>query len=445
MDPHWGFAGIAAIALVLLLFSARHERRWRLIRDLPTSHPGGVFIGLVEVVAETRCAHPLISYLAGERCVHYRWSVDEHWSRTVRETYTDSKGNTQTRTRHESGWTTVASGGEECLFELADESGAVRVDPAGARVVGSTSLDTQCEPGDALYYAKGPDEAISNSDMRRRFHETIIPLGAQLYVLGHARERDDIAAAEIAYDRDTPMFVISVQGEQAVAKGYFWAALALQIGAWLIAVGGSAWLAGALSPYHDPMDAIPAAAIATGGYVAARLVGWSWLVFNGLVELRNRVRQGWSNIEVQLRRRFDLITRLVPIVEAMAAHEAGAQASVAMMRSQLLVTPPGTPGPDLLAASPRLTAVAEAYPKLVAQGNFAALHASLIDCEDRIALARAYFNDIATHWNTRLERFPDIVVARIAHMRRQALMAEMDAGSDGQVARQSAPEVKLKP
>ena len=61
IDPHWGFVGIGPVALVALLFSLRHERRWRLIRDLPTSHPGGVFIGLVEVVAEVRCAQALTS------------------------------------------------------------------------------------------------------------------------------------------------------------------------------------------------------------------------------------------------------------------------------------------------------------------------------------------------------------------------------------------------
>ena len=151
--------------------------------------------------------------------------------------------------------------------------------------------------------------------------------------------------------------------------------------------------------------------------------------YNRLVRLRNEVDTGWANIDVQLKRRFDLITRLVPIVEAVSAHESGVQRAVAAMRGQLMATAPGAAGPDVRAAMPVLTLVSEAYPDLKAQTNFAALSNSLRDCEDRIALARTYFNDIATHWNIRLDRFPDLILAKLTRLQRQALMPELEPPS----------------
>jgi hypothetical protein len=102
----------AFLGLLTLWGAFRAGRRRRLVENLPTSKTTGVFIGLVELKGTAEAANPLTSFLAEQPCTAYSWSVDEHWSRTVTETYTDGDGKTQTRTRHESGWTTVASGGE---------------------------------------------------------------------------------------------------------------------------------------------------------------------------------------------------------------------------------------------------------------------------------------------------------------------------------------------
>ena len=93
--------GLLAVASLIAAFRA--GRRRRLIDNLPTSKTSGVFIGLVELKGTAESAEPLISYLAGQACVHYAWTVQEHWSRIVVTTETDSKGNTHTVTRHESG------------------------------------------------------------------------------------------------------------------------------------------------------------------------------------------------------------------------------------------------------------------------------------------------------------------------------------------------------
>src|SRR2546427_5864361 len=118
-------------ALVCLLFALRSGKRKRLVDNLPTSKTTGVFIGLVELKGAAESAEPLTSYLACQPCVQYQWRIEEHWSRTVTETYTDSDGKTRTRTRHESGWKTVADGGETIPFYLQGECGGLLGRPAG--------------------------------------------------------------------------------------------------------------------------------------------------------------------------------------------------------------------------------------------------------------------------------------------------------------------------
>src|SRR5207237_9818215 len=73
-----------------------------------------------------------------------------------------------------------------------------------------------------LYYGKGPPEAVANSDFRRRFTETAVALHAELYVMGQARERQDVVAPEIAQDPTAPMFLISTRSEQQISSGFRW-------------------------------------------------------------------------------------------------------------------------------------------------------------------------------------------------------------------------------
>src|SRR6266516_3972851 len=148
-----GLGGV--LAFVCLLFALRSGKRNRLIDNLPTSKTSGVFIGLVELKGTAEAAQPLTSYLAGSACVHYAWTVEGHWSRTVTTTETVSKGNTRTVTRHESGWTQVDNGGETIPFYLQDDCGVVLVRPDGAKIEPVNIFDETCSPLNALYYGKG--------------------------------------------------------------------------------------------------------------------------------------------------------------------------------------------------------------------------------------------------------------------------------------------------
>ena len=139
-------------------------------------------------------------------------------------------------------------------------------------------------------------------------------------------------------------------------------------------------------------------------------------VYNGLVRLRNRVQEAWRQIDVELKRRHDLIGNLVETVKGYAAHERGTLEDVMKARSAAMA---GGQGPAaqaqaegaLSAALGRLFAVAEAYPDLKANQNFLALQEELTSTEDRIASARRYYNANVRELNTRVETVPSNIVA----------------------------------
>jgi hypothetical protein len=409
------------LGLICLGAAIRSARRKRLVDDLPTSKTTGVFIGLVELKGSAESGRPLTSYLASHACVHYAWQIDERWSRTVTETYTDNEGRTQTRTRHESGWTTVANGGDSQIFYLQDDCGIVRVDPAGAKLETQTIFDETCGRMEPLYYGKGPARAVADSDHRRRFVETAIELHAPLYVMGQARERADMVAPEIVFDKSAPMFLISTRSEEQVSAGFGWGVWGWGIFGLILFVGG--FFAAQTRQSQPEVGLLLVMAMI---YLGIAGLGWVWMVFNSLIDLRQRVRQGWSQVDVQLKRRHDLIPNLVSTVQGLRDYENNLQTEIAHLRGQQGATPPGEPGTDYQACGKIVIAVAERYPELTAQPAFLNLQKNLSDTEQRIALARGYFNSIATFYNTRLEVVPDRFVAALASLKPQVLMAAND-------------------
>ena len=137
--------------------------------------------------------------------------------------------------------------------------------------------------------------------------------------------------------------------------------------------------------------------------------------YNRLVRLRNEADTGWSNIDVQLQRRADLIPNLVETVRAYAAHERGVFEEVTRARAALQQA--GSPGTaaeaneGLTVAIGRLFAVAEAYPELKASENFLSLQEDLTDTEDKISAARRYYNATVMRFNTGVQTFPWLLVA----------------------------------
>jgi LemA protein len=150
------------------------------------------------------------------------------------------------------------------------------------------------------------------------------------------------------------------------------------------------------------------------GVVAALLV-YGIYAFNRLVRIRNRVDNAWSQIDVQLRRRYDLIPNLVEAVKGYAAHEREVFEEVTRARSQGMEA--GTVQDQAHAENQitrglrQLLAVAENYPQLKANQNFLALQEELTGTESKIAYARQFYNDQVMDLNTRIQSFPSSVVA----------------------------------
>src|SRR6059036_2504217 len=137
--------------------------------------------------------------------------------------------------------------------------------------------------------------------------------------------------------------------------------------------------------------------------------------FNGLVQLRNRVDNAWAKIDVQLKRRYDLIPNLVETVKGYAAHEQGTLEAVINARNRAMnATSPGDKAQAenmLSGALKSLFALAEAYPQLRAIESFTSLQNSLAQIEDTVQNARRYYNAVVRDLNTKIQQFPTNIFA----------------------------------
>jgi len=157
--------------------------------------------------------------------------------------------------------------------------------------------------------------------------------------------------------------------------------------------------------------------------IVVLIVGFFWLGFNGLVKRRNQVDNAWSQIDVQLKRRHDLIPNLVETVKGYAAHERGTFEAVTQARANAInaQTPADQAQAEnvLSGALKSLFAVAEAYPDLKANQNFLNLQEELTSSEDRVAYARQYYNDSVLSYNTQIQKFPTVLLAGMFHFEKR--------------------------
>lgn len=411
-------AGITtSLSLLFVWLAVRASRMRRYLHDTPTSPAAGVFIGDVECKGTAESDGPLCTYLSETACVHYTWSITEDWGRWVTETYKDDKGNTRTRQRYETGSTTIASGGSQIPFYLRDTTGVILIWPEGARIESRPNVRFSCGPTHPSYYGKGPAGAVTDSLHRRHFYEDTIPLHARIFVAGRARERRDMVAAEIAADRDARLFLISVRDEKEVASGYGIASWVWAIVGLIVFVVGGLMLAGGMSTAKEA--SVVGFVIAILGYPLLLALAWGWMAFNSIVSLRQRVKRAWSNIEVELKRRADLLPNLAAVVKAARMHDKDTQQVIAVLRAQASIAPAHARDRDVKVQGVVrvMHAIAEAYPSISAQPNFLALQQELSNTEARIALARTYYNGIATAFNARLLVVPDRFLAAIARLK----------------------------
>jgi len=158
--------------------------------------------------------------------------------------------------------------------------------------------------------------------------------------------------------------------------------------------------------------------------VVVVLVLWVAGLFNSLVRSRNRVKESWSDIDVQLKRRHDLIPNLVETVKGYAAHEKDVFERVIKARSAAMgaktVAEHGEAENMLSGALKNLFALAEAYPTLRASENFSKLQDELTDTEDKIQAARRFYNSNVLTLNTKVETFPSNIIAGTFGFKKQS-------------------------
>lgn len=158
------------------------------------------------------------------------------------------------------------------------------------------------------------------------------------------------------------------------------------------------------------------AAWAAIGVLVAVLAVAAW-IYNRLVADRNLAREGFADIDVQLKRRADLIPQLVEAVRGYAAHEKALLTSVAELRSAAVAAKPGVDAGrfdserQLGAKLKQMLLLQEAYPQLKADVNFRDLSAKLVDTEDHLQYARRFYNGAVKQYRDRLESFPHVIVA----------------------------------
>lgn len=167
--------------------------------------------------------------------------------------------------------------------------------------------------------------------------------------------------------------------------------------------------------------------------VVAVAVAWGIFAYNSFVSLVNRTKEAWSDIDVQLKRRYDLIPNLIETVKGYASHESGVFEKVTKARSQAMqagTKAEHTASENMLSGALKsLFAVSEAYPDLKANQNFLSLQAELSDTENKIQAARRFYNTNVRDLNTGIESFPGNVIAGIFKFEKQEFFELDEANS----------------
>ncbi len=171
------------------------------------------------------------------------------------------------------------------------------------------------------------------------------------------------------------------------------------------------------------------------------IVLWMVGMYNGLVGLRNQVRDAWAQIDVQLKRRFDLIPNLMETVKGYMHHERETLEAVTQARAAAAgahtVGERAEAESGLTAALGRLFAVSEAYPDLKANQNFLALQEELTSTENKIGFARQFYNDTVMNFNNKIQMFPSNIVAGMFNFRASEFFELKDE------AQREAPKVSF--
>ncbi len=402
--------GAAFIVSVHLGFRALARRRS--LTGIPTSAAAGVHLGLNRVQGIARpVGDPLVSPLTSTECAGWSCRVEDEWRKE-----------SIWRWRRRARWRVVTEETSESDFDLVDESGAIRVVIAGATVTGYCAYRQMLLEGDPEFLDVAPPGEGPGGTGRRRVVELVIPLTTPTTVVGTARLQAAVPKPELTWDPRDRRLMISSIGLGVTAARQVVTAVTLILGALgLLAIAPLA-IRPSDTEYWRAVDEsdewIPVLVI---GAALVLVAYWLRYVFNDLVGLRERVARARSLIAVELQRRHDLLPALARVVAEGARHERELFANVAQARV------PDSSSEDVAGferidradteAAVEMIAVAESQPELRARDGYREIQASIVDSEDRLALARGFYNDSVTLYNVRRAEMPASIVAGMFRFR----------------------------
>ncbi len=388
---------LVALALVIVLawLAFRLIRVKRMQENLPTSKSTGVVYGLTELAGRLKpesANKTLTGPVSGNACTWYRYIVQELVS-----------------TGKNSSWKTRTDETKRQPFYCEDSEGQVRVFPVKADIITKHRS----------FERKG----------KFRYIETRLEPEDDLYILGKATQdktRGD--SLVIVHDKQSP-FIISNYTESEVM--FFKASQAML----LLSVGISAlflaslWISGSNGSF-SALDFL----LLSGVGPAFLLIEIVILMYNDLVFLRGRCDRNWANIEVSLKKRSDLVPRLQKVVEQYLSHESSLQLALTELREKRKNVKNTHALDDFMAHEhntiEKLRVTVERYPELKGNEVIADLMQRLIRLENEIAMIRAGYNDSVMLYNTRIETFPDnLVASKFTFPRKENLHYEVPAHS----------------
>jgi len=376
------------ILLVTAFFAFRTIKVKRIQENVPTSKAAGATYGLTELAGELLAdddKEPFTGPLSRLPCVWYHYTVQE------------KRGSGKNAS-----WVTIEDDTKKQPFYCEDDSGRMRVFPGQAEII--------------------TKQTKTKREGRYLYREIRLSPGDQLYLLGHAkpdRTRGDTLVMN--HEKGLP-YIISNYTEEEVMFSK------ANSGMLLLSVGISAvflvcfWLS-ATAGNFSALDFLLLSLIAPIFFSIQMLM----LMFNDLIFLKNRCDRNWANIQVSLKKRATLIPKLVQLVRVHMAHEKDLQTKLSELRETAANPPDSSQAVDQFMATEtriidQLRARMEDYPDIKSQEMSTELTDRLVKLENEVALIRDGFNDAVTMFNTRIETFPDLFLARIARFGRKDLL-----------------------
>ncbi len=438
-----GFLFLAlGIFMFLIGFADWYDRR--LLECTPTSHCRAVALGRVVVSGKVVGLNPMSSLIA---------HLPSFISKVVVEEY-------QRRGRSAE-WRVVHRRELRMPFYIRDDSGELKVVPDNAVLWLEPDVTYSTETGIADYSkaagVRANDQTDNLDDMfreycltrgintsvPRRFNETDLSPGDPVFVYGTACSGKDTGDTDSTVVRNTfwqKLYIVEGDKSDMVLKLYRRGLLKVLGGAAAVVIS-TAVLARAttdtpvtqLAEYFTSDISIEAEILSLCAIIGVGILIYGVIVYNGLISLRNEVERAFSNIDVLLQQRFDLIPNLVSVCRAYMDHESSVMLAVTASRSQWANARERS---DKLAAAAiavpplrQLLATAESYPRLRANENFLQLQEQLTSLEGQIADRRELYNSAVSLFNSRIQLFPDRIIANAFRFLEQPFYSAEDTAS----------------